>query len=90
MWHLIAQQATEPDPWAEWVQFGVLGALVVAISRGWFWPKPAVDRVLRENDALRHRLNTFEHEILGVLRDILGMLRELREEIKELRRDRPQ
>lgn len=39
-----------------WVNFGVLGLVVVGLLTGWFWTKPSVDRLLEERDrALREK-----------------------------------
>lgn len=39
-----------------WVNFGVLGLVVVGLLTGWFWTKPSVDKLLEERDrALRER-----------------------------------
>jgi hypothetical protein len=81
VWTLIAQEATGSDP-VEWVQYGVLGLVVFGLLTGWLWARPAVDRIIRENDALRRRVDAYEDEILG-------RLSELRDEIRELRRERP-
>jgi hypothetical protein len=39
-----------------WVNFGVLGLVVVGLLTGWVWTKPSVDKLLEERDrALRER-----------------------------------
>jgi hypothetical protein len=37
---------------APFLNYGVLGLLVVAIFFGWVWPKPSVDRLIVERDRL--------------------------------------
>lgn len=37
---------------APYLNYGVLGLVVIAILAGWLWPKPAVDRLLAERDRL--------------------------------------
>lgn len=39
-----------------WVNFGVLGLVVVGLLTGWVWTKPSVDKLLEERDrALEER-----------------------------------
>lgn len=39
-----------------WVNFGVLGLVVVGLLTGWFWTKPSVDKLLEERDrAIKER-----------------------------------
>jgi hypothetical protein len=45
----IGQQPPSP---IEFVQFGVLGAVIFALIMGWLWAKPAVDRLLADKDRL--------------------------------------
>lgn len=33
-----------------WVNFGVLGLVVVGLLTGYFWTKPAVDKIIEERD----------------------------------------
>lgn len=37
---------------APYLNYGVLGMVVVAIFTGWLWAKPAVDRLMAERDRL--------------------------------------
>lgn len=39
------------DEVTPYLNYGVLGLLVLAIFFGWVWAKPAVDRVIAERDA---------------------------------------
>ena len=39
-----------------YLNYGVLGLLVLAIFFGWVWPRPSVDRVVAEKDASIQRL----------------------------------
>ena len=83
MWWL-AQQAP-PNTGievADYIQFGALGLVLYAILRGWLWAKPAVDRMLQENDRLRHQVEQADEAILAELA-------ELRRELKGLRDERP-
>lgn len=40
-----------PQELAPYLNYGVLGLLVIAIFLGWVWAKPSVDRVLEEKNA---------------------------------------
>lgn len=52
MWLLLAQAAPGSEV-TTWIQYGVLGLVVVGLLTGWLWPKPAVDRLLSENRECR-------------------------------------
>jgi uncharacterized membrane protein len=41
-----------PQEIAPYLNYGVLGLLVVAIFFGWVWPKPSVERLREERDRL--------------------------------------
>lgn len=70
-------QAQAPDVVGQWVQYGVLGSVVVSLIVGWLWPKPPVDRIIEENQALRRRLEQCQEERQTELR-------KLRQEVKAL------
>ena len=44
------------DEITPYLNYGVLGLLVLAIFFGWVWAKPAVDRIIAERDAAVERL----------------------------------
>lgn len=73
MWVAQAAPNTGPDLVAQWLQYGVLGAVLLALVLGWLWAKPAVDRIIKENEKLRDRLDKCEEE--------------RRQELRELRRE---
>jgi hypothetical protein len=84
VWQLIAQQTeTGSDP-VEWVQYGAIGLVVVLILLGWLWPRPAVERLIKDNDRLRA-----ERDVARQSRDdeMLVELRRMRSAL-EGRRDR--
>lgn len=41
-----------PSELAPYLNYGVLGLLVLGIVTGWLWAKPSVDRLLAERDRL--------------------------------------
>ncbi len=41
----FAQEATSDSP-LEFVQYGALGLVIVALLLGWLWARPAVERVI--------------------------------------------
>lgn len=71
MW--IAQQASP----VEFVQYGALGLIILGLLLGWLWAKPAVDRIINENERLRARLDQCQEERMNELR-------KLRQEVKAL------
>ena len=54
-WTALSAAANDPGLSAEitpYLNYGVLGAVFVAILFGWIWAKPAVDRLREERDRL--------------------------------------
>lgn len=77
----LAQQSTGSEP-VEWLQYGALGLVIVALLLGWLWPKPAVDRMLREID--RH------HDEQGKqIEALIAEVHALRAELRDRRREPP-
>lgn len=78
MW--LAQQTT-PSP-TEWLQFGVLGLVVVSLLLGWLWAKPAVDALRADKDRLiaaqDKRIDSLTAEVRELRNEIYALRRELR------------
>lgn len=85
MWPALWAQTPAPgaDPF-EWVNFGVLGAVLGAVLFGLLWAKPAVDRILRENDRLAAENQRLEDEVLAEARAARVAAEQA---LRELRRD---
>jgi hypothetical protein len=49
---------------AQFLNYGVLGLLVLAIFFGWVWARPSVDRVVQEKDASIARLEAERDRLL--------------------------
>lgn len=79
MWLALWAQSPSPAP-TEWVNFGTAGVVVVSFLLGWIWPRPAVERLLREIEHLRG-------ELLALVRELLTEVRELRSEVDRLRQE---
>ena len=61
------------DP-VTWVNFGVLGLIVLGLLTGWLWAKPAVDRLEKEKDraiAEREKADAQRDAMAQVLQDRL-------------------
>lgn len=56
--------AQQTDPLVDLLQWGTTGVIVVLFLVGWIWPKPSVDRILRENDE-HHRQNSERLEAMA-------------------------
>lgn len=57
-----------------WVNFGVLGLVVVSLITGWLWTRPSVDRLVQEKEravAERDRANEQRDAMAQVLQDKL-------------------
>lgn len=51
----------------QFLQYGVLGLVIVAALMGWIWFKPGVDNLLSDRDRLNNQLdmlNTFNREVV--------------------------
>lgn len=58
----------------DFVQYGVLGLVILALLAGWLWTKPAVDqlradmqRITAQRDAL---IEVYEKQVIPVLTDV--------------------
>jgi hypothetical protein len=70
---VLAQTATDPavpQTILTFLQYGVLGGVVVALLRGWLWARPSVQQLLdsitrltNENQALRSEVNSLRDEL---------------------------
>ncbi len=49
---MIAAAADLGQELAPFLNYGVLGVLVLAIFFGWVWPRPSVERLIAERDRL--------------------------------------
>lgn len=49
---MSATGGTLPQEIAPYLNYGVLGLVVLAIFFGWIWAKPSVDRLIAERDRL--------------------------------------
>lgn len=54
--HLAAEAEGSFTNPLTWVQFGVLGLVVLGLLTGWLWPRPAVDRLKAEQEREREIL----------------------------------
>lgn len=77
MW--FAQEAT-PSP-IELVQYGAIGIVLIGFVLGWIWAKPAVERLLKDNDRL---VEDFHKKVDTLIDEV----RQLRTEVKEIEQTR--
>ena len=99
IWHFAQSSITPPDASTliDILQYGALGAFVIALIMGWVWSKPSVNQILAERDKTiadrdktiarlieeRNALNTERKEIL---KDLIEEHEELNRLIREGRR----
>jgi len=63
-------ESTTADALVELLQYGVLGAVVYGLLRGWLWARPSVEQLLasiqrltQENQALREEIQSLKSRI---------------------------
>jgi len=78
-----------------WVNFGVLGLVVLGLFTGWLWAKPSVDRLIEERDrAIREReksdaqrdamATVLQEKLLPVVGDFIATTRALMPVLQQL------
>lgn len=74
MWLVFIAQESAPSSPTVWLQYGALGLVIVALLLGWLWPRPPVDRLLRDNDRLRdqvdERLEALTEEVRALRKEL--------------------
>lgn len=89
MWLVLLGQEPSGQTPLDWVEFGVLGLVVVGLLTGLLWARPAVDRILRENDRLQERDRQRDQQTEALIGEVHGMRSEMAALRRELGRDRP-
>lgn len=58
----------------EFIQYGVLGLVVVGLLLGWIWAKPAVQRLIEDKEKAENQrdtlIQTYETQVIPLLRDV--------------------
>lgn len=47
---MVLAQATSAGSPLDFIQYGVLGLVIIGLLLGWLWAKPAVDRMLKDKE----------------------------------------
>lgn len=96
-WWIIAETGTGSLP--DFVQYGVLGLVICAFLAGWIWPKPPVDRLLKDKESAEAQRNalveTYEKVVIPAIQQMNTMvlpaltelavaLREVKEQLQAL------
>lgn len=97
-WFILAQ-TSQPTASStgifEYIQYGVLGLVVVGFLVGFIWAKPAVDRLIKDKEAAEHQrdqlIETYEKQVIpllqGVEEKMLPAISEMVQAVREMRRD---
>jgi len=99
-WWILAQTSDSAvGDLPNFVQYGVLGLVIVAFLIGWIWPKPPVDRLIKDKEAAEAQrdalVKTYEEQvipaiqamnsqILPALTDLATALRDLKDQVAAL------
>lgn len=90
---IFAQAAQTGTGAVEFIQYGVLGLVVLGFLVGYIWPKPAVDRILKDKEAAEHQrdamIEAWNHEVIPILQalpeKVVPAIAELTLEVRALR-----
>lgn len=90
MWPVLWAQSAVPtaEPFAPWLQLGFAGAVLLAILRGWLWPRPPVDRLLKDMDRMREEHTRERAEDRKQLEALIAEVHALATELRGRRGDR--
>lgn len=92
---MLAAETPGLDNVATWVNFGVLGLVVLSLITGWLWTKPSVDKLQEERDrAIREReksdaqrdamASVLQEKLLPVVGDFISTTRALLPVLQQL------
>lgn len=78
---LLAQDGASSDPVLSFLQYGVLGLVIVALLLGWLWAKPAVERIITDKEKAEQArddlMKVQEEKVLPALLEQTGVTRSL-------------
>jgi hypothetical protein len=88
------------DPILDFVQYGVLGLIIIALLLGWLWAKPAVMQIIRDKERADERadraeaqrdelLKQYEEKVLPVIGENTRAARQLSPLLEEVIRRLP-
>lgn len=84
--NIVAQDAVA-NP-LDFVQYGVLGLIIVALLLGWLWAKPAVDRILADKARAEQQrddlLRVYEEKVMPALLESTNAVASLRPTLEEV------
>jgi hypothetical protein len=67
---LVTAAVDISDPVA-WIQYGALGLVVLGFITGWVWPRPSVERLLRDLERQQGQLDSlvkvYQEQVIPVL-----------------------
>lgn len=62
MWFAQTPPGGATDPILDFVQYGVLGLIIVALLLGWLWAKPAVQQIIKDKERADERADRAESQ----------------------------
>lgn len=75
---LMIAQMSDPPTLVNFLQYGALGLMVIGLLIGWVWPKPSVDRLLRDISRLETQVDeltrVYQAEVIPTLTLVLKRL----------------
>lgn len=79
---VLAQNGGSVGNPVDFVQYGVLGLIIIALISGWLWAKPAVERVLTDKERAEQQrddlLQVYEEKVMPALMESTTAIAALR------------
>lgn len=90
-----AEQATQSSDILQYFQYGAMGLIVVGFLLGYIWPKPAVDRLIKDKERAEEQVTllvkTYEEKVIPLLQEVddklLPAMGEVAQAVRDVRRD---
>lgn len=90
-----AEQASQSQDILQYFQYGAMGLIVIGFLVGYIWPKPAVDRLIKDKEKAEEQVTllvkTYEEKVIPMLQEVddklLPAMGEVAQAVRDVRRD---
>lgn len=92
---LFAAEQAQSQDILQYFQYGAMGLIVVGFLMGYIWPKPAVDRLIKDKERAEEQVTllvkTYEEKVIPLLQEVddklLPAMGEVAQAVRDVRRD---